>query len=285
MNDGKYEKKVECKFGLFSPLKGKKSVLMHILQWSLIGSLVYELLFCNPLGSSLLSLFGLNTASENCTRFLDESLISAATTFSYSLTAFLLVAVAVVFAAYQQTFAGQDEDGDDGDDGDGGDDSPSNSPSILQIDHLSNETILEILEDVLNRGDEQEQVEVEIRDNDSLIAIVRGGSGSPSPNSTPNNDGADEPDDSEIKEFNDDLKQAVAYSVSASLLGIFITEVLPLPVVHPSSFLSNAATIIDSIGFTLLTHLFGFIFLGMVWTSVGLLDLLAINPDQQSKNN
>lgn len=68
------------------------------------------------------------------------------------------------------------------------------------------------------------------------------------------------------------IRRTATYSISASLLGVFMTG-YPWAGPNSSSWLESLSTP-ENIAYVLFSHAFLYVFLGMVWTSLGVLDLL-----------
>ena len=271
---------VDLKFREQIDWQKAKSGSMWLLLWLISISLVYEVAFCGlvePLSISHDSaLFELLLRNGKCDRLLNRHYLSAATTFSYSLSAFLLVAVAVVFSGQQRTKS-DDEGEPNPSGGSGPDDDPDGGDYPFFFEFLNP------LHEEEAEGSEGENrlKEYELIRGSGQLHGASGGSNSPNSNGD-NNDGGGNGDDKERRDFNRRLQRALAYSISASLLGVLITTLLPLPVLFVYDLPPLVSSIISSMSnivYTFLTHAFTFIFLGMVWTSVELVGLLDTSSD------
>ncbi|WP_152416107.1 hypothetical protein [Halococcus hamelinensis] len=251
-------------------------------MWLLLSlipiSFAYEIVFCG-LFESFPVFFGAIHESllrdGECARFLNKDYLSAATTFSYSLSAFLLVAVAVVFSGQQRVKSSNKDGSESGGGGGSSDDSGGEDYSFFF--DLPNPFYEREAED---SGTENEIEQIQIF---RVFGQLQGTSGgSDSPNGNGDDDGGEDNGDDERRNFNRRLQRALAYSISASLLGVLITTLLPLPVLFVHDLprvVSGPVSLISNVGYAFLTHVFTFIFLGMVWTSVELIELLDTSSD------
>lgn len=306
-----------------------KSYVVPSLLIAIILSFGYEFISCLLIQAGI----GANYLPVTCSHIIGDQLITNATTFSFSLTAFLLVAVTVVFMIGKQISSGpSDEDGSDGSNG-SDNDYPDGGDRFIVIRSGSNRSTedyidtFEFIDTVpieYEEGEEQRSnggngptwglvrytdegiYIVEEVDSPGLFQLGPGEYHLWSDDDIPENekrnlpgkkwstyprfgdgehfllktfaapipfldlpigddDDSDE-DNSTIQEYSSKLKRSLAYSISASLLGIIIISFS-----LPPQFLSSISPFIYSVA----THTFSIIFLGMLWTSIDLIDLMA----------
>lgn len=307
-----------------------KSYVVPSLLIAIIPSFLYEFISCLFIQAGI----GANYLPTTCSHIIGDQLITNATTFSFSLTAFLLVAVTVVFMIGKQISSGpSDEDGPNGSDND----YPDGGDRFIVIRSRSNRSTedyidtFEFIDTVPIEYEEGEEQQgngptwgllgytnddvffVEEVDSPNLLQLGPGeyylwsdddiaenekrdlpgvkwstyprfrdgehfllktfAAPLPFPDLPIGDDDDSDEDDPTIQEYGNILKRSLAYSISASLLGIIIISFSPPPQIvgFEIGFLWRTFPLIYSIA----THTFSIIFLGMLWTSIDLIDLMA----------
>lgn len=312
----------------------------------LIAAFLYEILACVLLQFRASAVFFPN----RCIHIIGLSFVSEATTFSYSLTAFLLVAVTVVFAIGKQVSFHNDEGDSDNQGEPPDDDFPDgglrfvvtlSSPNKTEDDYLTTYGFIDTVEIEYQEGEQirgnggngpywgligHDEVTafVEEFSSEPLFRFGRGiyilyqrdeltdeemanlegkkwvthprfgtgphvlikildpdvGTNGPDNNEPEPTDIEDEGNDSEItiEEFGRKLRKSLSYSISASLLGTLIVGFTPPPTIIRYTEVPLAPGVVESMSpflFTISVYIFSVIFLGMVSTSIGLVDLMA----------
>jgi hypothetical protein len=336
-------------FRQFRWLRRLKETALPLLVVGLIVSFQYEFVSCGFVR------FGVTTGvvPDTCVRVLGDRFVAEATRFSFSLTAFLLVSVAVVLTTDQRLIEDgedddetgtDDEESDEDEESDGGDLPPGdrfivrwsggesaseegdtryefqetrrvsyrdgseqrgntgNGPYWVQVDEFGGHPVVDESgpKGIIRTGpgayrvwdldelSESQRASVQGRtwiaewtnyDGPKFIASVGTVSGEWE------NELFDESSpDASLVTFTRRLRIAVAYAISASLLGVVVLGLRPLlPAVDLAALASLGAFLRQTAPFaiTAATHLFALVFLGMVWTSLELIELIVVREESE----
>jgi hypothetical protein len=336
-------------FRQFRWLRRLKETALPLLVVGLIVSFQYEFVSCGFVR------FGVTTGvvPDTCVRVLGDRFVAEATRFSFSLTAFLLVSVAVVLTTDQRLIEDEedndetepeDEENEEDEESDGGD-LPPGDRFIVRSSGVGSQPVesdkkykFQDTRRVRYNGGEENTIRsgngpywVEVAELDDRIfvdeygpeGLIRPGIGeyrvwdldelSEAQRASvqgvtwiaewTNYDGPkfialvgapsgrleeqifdESSPDASLVTFTRRLRIAVTYAISASLLGVVVLGLRPLLPAVDLAALASLGTLLQQtaqFAITAATHLFALVFLGMVWTSLELIELLVVREESE----